>query len=66
MGYPMAENLIKKLPPSVKLYVFDVAKDVVETIAASHKDRVYSCSDSKEVAEKSVRIACSQKWQQEF
>jgi hypothetical protein len=35
IGYPMAENLIKKIHPLVKLYVFDVSEDVVRKFVAA-------------------------------
>lgn len=54
MGYPMLENLIKKLHPSISIYVYDVAKDAVDRIVAANKDRVFPCADSKGVTEKSV------------
>lgn len=55
MGYPMVENMVKKLPSSVKIYVFDVSEQAVKKISSEHKERVFPCSNSKEVARKSVR-----------
>jgi 3-hydroxyisobutyrate dehydrogenase len=57
MGIPMVENLTKKLPSSSKIYVYDVSEQAVNTIEAENKGKVYACSSSKEVAEKSVRTS---------
>ena len=54
MGFPMVENLDKKLPSSVKIYVFDVSADAIQRITAKNPARVLSCTSSKEVAENSV------------
>ena len=54
MGYPMVENLVRKLPLSVKIHVFDIVKDAVQNIAALNKERVYACQNSKDVAHNSV------------
>ena len=59
MGYPMVENMVKKLSPSVKIYVFDVSEEAVKKICSENKDRVFGCSNSKEVAQKSVRASRS-------
>jgi 3-hydroxyisobutyrate dehydrogenase len=56
MGYPMVENLVKKLPPPVKIFVFDVVNDAVQKITTANKERVYACKNSKEVADNSVSI----------
>lgn len=56
MGYPMARNLIEKLPESASLWIFDVSKEVLEKFAAATKKTVHICSSSKEVAENSVCI----------
>lgn len=55
MGYPMVENLVKKLPPSVQVYVFDVVNDSMMKLASENKDKVYACRHPKEVANNSVR-----------
>jgi 3-hydroxyisobutyrate dehydrogenase len=54
MGIPMVENLIKKLPSSTKIYVYDVSEQAVKKIESENKGKVHACSNSKEVAEKSV------------
>ncbi len=54
MGFPMAQNLAKKLPSSTQLHVFDVANDAMERLSEESGDRVSACHSAKEVAEKSV------------
>jgi len=54
MGIPMVENLVKKLPSSTKIYVYDVSEEAVKKIEAENKGKVYACRNSKEVAGKSV------------
>jgi 3-hydroxyisobutyrate dehydrogenase len=55
MGYPMVENLVAKLPPSAKIFVFDVSKEALKRITVQNQGRVQACSSAKEMAEKSVR-----------
>lgn len=57
MGCPMASNLLKKMDSATLLYVFDVAKAVVDKFVEEGDGRVFACQSSKEVADKSVRIA---------
>jgi UDP-N-acetyl-D-mannosaminuronate dehydrogenase len=54
MGMPMATNLLKKMSPDTKFYVFDVMKESVETFVQRGEGRVEACGNSKEVADKSV------------
>ena len=54
MGYPMCENLIKKVPETTKFYVFDVVESALERISSNHPERITRCGSSKEVAERSV------------
>jgi 3-hydroxyisobutyrate dehydrogenase-like beta-hydroxyacid dehydrogenase len=59
MGLPMASHLAAKLPKETRMYVFDVVQALVDKICSEHPDRVWSCSSSREVAEKTVRgMAC--------
>ncbi|EGP83804.1 uncharacterized protein MYCGRDRAFT_48355 [Zymoseptoria tritici IPO323] len=53
MGYPMASNLLKKMDSATLLYVFDVAKAVVDKFVEEGDGRVFACQSSKEVADKS-------------
>lgn len=55
MGYPMVDNLAKKLPSQTRIYVFDVSEEAMVRITTQYQGRVHSCHDAKEVAEKSVR-----------
>lgn len=56
MGYPMAVNLISKLPDTSKLYVYDISIKTLTKLQeeTSGKKQVQICECSKEVAEKSV------------
>lgn len=54
MGYPMVDNLAKKLPAAATIYVFDVSEEAMVRITTSNPSRVFSCRSAKEVAEKSV------------
>lgn len=57
MGYPMAVNLISKLPDTSKLYVYDIsAKTLIKLQEETSARKVQICECSKEVAEKSVRL----------
>ncbi|OIW34926.1 hypothetical protein CONLIGDRAFT_31149 [Coniochaeta ligniaria NRRL 30616] len=51
MGYPMASNLVTKLPQGSKLYVFDVSKLATETFTKSHPTSSESCDSPRTVAE---------------
>ena len=59
MGYPMVENLVEKLPPSAKIFVFDVSKEALGRITMKSQPKVQACSSAKEVAEKSVCTSVS-------
>lgn len=54
MGYPMAENLVKKLPRKTKICVYDISEEALVRIMANNEGRVYLCHTAKDVAEKSV------------
>ncbi len=54
MGFPMAENLVKKLPLSSTLYVFDISEDLIEKLCSVGQGRAYGCESAKDVSEKSV------------
>lgn len=54
MGYPMATNLIEKLPSSAAIWIFDVSRDILEKFSKATEKTVHICSSSKEVAENSV------------
>lgn len=55
MGYPMVENLVKKLRSQTRVYVFDVSEEAMVRITTQYEGRVHSCHNAKEVAQKSVR-----------
>ncbi|KAK5135674.1 hypothetical protein LTR08_004975 [Meristemomyces frigidus] len=52
MGYPMATNLLQKLPHT-EFYVFDVMQDALDTFVQAGAGRVHACASSKEVADES-------------
>lgn len=56
MGLPMATNLLKKMDPETKFYVYDVAQESIDKFVnfKEAKGRVEACNSSKEVADKSV------------
>lgn len=56
MGYPMASNLIQKLPATAGIWIFDVSKEILEKFANEHDKAVHICSSSKEVAESTVSL----------
>lgn len=55
MGYPMADNLLKKLSPDTHFHVYDVSHESIDRFVGGDVDRVHPCASSKEVADKSVR-----------
>lgn len=54
MGFPMAANLISKLPKGSKMYVYDISVDSVSKFKAQHPEEVVPCDSAKEVTEQSV------------
>ncbi|KAF2809404.1 uncharacterized protein BDZ99DRAFT_417287 [Mytilinidion resinicola] len=52
MGYPMVENLVKKLPQSVNVYVFDVVTQPMHMLSSQSNGKVEACGSAKGVAEK--------------
>lgn len=56
MGFPMAENLISKLPPKSKLFVYDVSKESVDKFKAKFPEAVVPCGSAREVTEQSVSM----------
>lgn len=57
MGYPMAGNLITKLPSDSKMFVYDVSADAVKKFTAEHPNSVIPCSSAKEVTEQAVSFS---------
>ncbi|KAF2186216.1 hypothetical protein K469DRAFT_147742 [Zopfia rhizophila CBS 207.26] len=51
MGKPMVIHLANKLPPESRIYVFDVASQVVDELCAQFPNRVLKGSSSKDVAQ---------------
>lgn len=56
MGLPMAHNLISKLPPGSKMYVYDVSQDAMSRLQAQHPTTVLPCTSPKQVTENSSAI----------
>ncbi|KAK5012571.1 hypothetical protein LTR16_002283 [Cryomyces antarcticus] len=56
MGYPMAQQLAKKLPNSSQIYVFDVIRQSIQKLCSQENGRFNSCQSAKEVAERSEII----------
>jgi 3-hydroxyisobutyrate dehydrogenase-like beta-hydroxyacid dehydrogenase len=58
MGWPMAKNLAKTLPPTYKVHIYDVSDEAMErALNEPGLEAVFQkCSSSREVAERSVRI----------
>ena len=54
MGYPMVQNLVKKLSASWKIMIFDIVADALHKIQLEAGEKVVICNSSKEVAEQSV------------
>lgn len=54
MGYLMAEQLMRKLPSTSKIYVFDIAPSVTKQLSSESGGKIFPCSSAQEVAEKSV------------
>lgn len=54
MGFPMAENLISKLPQQSKLFVYDVSAESVDKFKAKFPEAVVPCGSAREVTEQSV------------
>lgn len=59
MGYPMAQNLLKKLPPSSNILVYDIVADALHRIKSEGGDRIFVCRNAQEVADQSVWIILS-------
>jgi len=57
MGYPMAANLLKKMPDA-DFYVYDVVQESIDKFVKDGNGRVQACASSKDVADKSVCHAC--------
>ena len=57
MGFPMATNLLKRMDPETKFYVYDVVQESLDKFVDldEAKGRVEVCESSKDVADKSVR-----------
>ena len=58
MGYPMAQQLARKLPSQTKLLVFDVLSGAVDDIRAEFDGKIEACFSSKEVTEGSASQLC--------
>lgn len=54
MGFPMAENLISKLPAKSKMFVYDVSVESVERFNQKYPEAVVPCGSAREVTEQSV------------
>ncbi|KAF3765549.1 hypothetical protein M406DRAFT_38177 [Cryphonectria parasitica EP155] len=56
MGFPMASNLITKLPDGSKMYIYDVSADAMNRFKEKHSESVISCSSSKEATENATTV----------
>lgn len=54
MGRPMLSHLARKLPSSSRIWVYDVAEQVVNEVCDEFPGRVVKGSSAKEVAEQVV------------
>lgn len=54
MGYPMVENLAKKLPQPVNVYLFDVVTQPMHMLSLQSNGKVKPCGSAKDVADKAV------------
>jgi len=62
MGYPMAQNLRQKLPPSDTLIVYDIRKEVVDRFASEERGEGSKVEGAKalgEIVDRAVSIYCS-------
>lgn len=59
MGFPMAKNLISKLPPGSKIFIYDVFEDAINRFKALFPDAAVPCSSAREVTENSVSPSIS-------
>lgn len=57
MGFPMAGNLISKLPGGSKMFVYDVSEDSVSKFKAQYSESIVPCGSAREVTEQSVSPA---------
>lgn len=56
MGFPMVQNLARKVPSTTSIHVFDISEEVVKKLAGEFPNTVFASSSAKEVASKSVRL----------
>lgn len=56
MGKPMLEHLANKLPSESRIWVYDVAEQVVDDVCAAFPDRVFKGKSAKDVAQQVVRM----------
>ena len=55
MGKPMLSHLANKLPSESRIWVYDVAEQIVEDVCAEFPDRVSKGKNAKDVAQQVVR-----------
>jgi 3-hydroxyisobutyrate dehydrogenase len=51
MGKPMVTHLANKLPPTSRIWVYDVVQEVVEDLCADFPERVVKGANARDVAE---------------
>ena len=56
MGYPMVQNLLKKLPSTTPIYIYDIIAEALQRIRAEGGDRIVICDSAKDVANRSQTI----------
>lgn len=54
MGMEMAEHLAERLPPSTRLYIFDIITPLMNELFAKYPQKVVRCVSPKDVADQSV------------
>lgn len=58
MGYPMAQNLLSKLPTRSSMSIFDISDDTLSRFQAdANSDHLSICKSSRQVAEQCVCTA---------
>lgn len=54
MGFPMAQNLAKKLPDSTKLFVYDLNQQAVEQLSTEFPHKVVKAKSARDAISPSV------------
>lgn len=54
MGYPMVQNLAKKLPDATKVIIFDLNAQAMETLKTEYPSKIMKGKNAQEVFRQSV------------